>query len=691
MVPLVVALSVLAVLAVVATGALFLRASHHKREARAGAGGASRVCDIDARGATRVVGRVVALDRTLRSPVGRAKCVYYRLLIEERDGDGWRGVLDDEEAVTFAVRDATGEAVVPGKHLDVSIRAEEGGRSGSLKDLTPAQQRALRDQYPDERFSFTKGMRYEEVALELGDAVAVTGDASRPKHQTPRFRSSADEPVRVRDAGAAAAALDRAGTARTSFLLASVTGAAALGLMLTLVVLAVRMKVPTDAPEVARGGTSTEPAPNEAGQPAPKTDRPLVRQYDAEGLPIGNDYDAVMVRLNHRFQQNNFHLYQLEMWNVRALKGPGFTRGAEVFRTLRGHAGTPAVQPSVHAIPFHAWQQAMEWASKGEVPELCQMLGTERLEPRQSDLFNKLTTFKDPRCAAAVAPFLAVPARRSSAEHLLKQLDATAEPFVLPYLAANQDKDTRVAALQVVAEVGTAQSARAVEAMTRDTDLLVNHHSKIVFEKLSRKFGVEQDLLAVVAALKAGITAENAVAITDNGNKLDAAYKPNHPQRAAIFKGLVECCYAPDPKGYGKRASFLGALKWSSADDLAVLCKLLADSGGESVVFLKLKEYKDPRTADAVAAFLANPLKSAEAAEVLKAIGGPAERAVAVYALPTYPNGTAVPFATRLAAIDLLGDIGTKDCVPLLRQLTADGNVQAAANKALLKVANRVR
>lgn len=473
--------------------------------------------------------------------------------------------------------------------------------------------------------------------------------------------------------------------ARVGIIVAAALGLLAVVVAVVAVVATRKSRDPGDAPTA---GESAEAAAPDGGRP--QRGRAALGT-DAEGLPLGNDLDSILVRLNHRFRQNDFFRYQLEVGNLHRLKGPGFTRGPEVFRTLRAHAGAPASQPQVGTIPFLAWQQAMAWATKGEVPELSKMLTAERVEPRQSDLFGKLAAFKDPRCAEAVAPFLASPQRRNAAETLLKELDSTAEPFVLPYLGAGNARETRVAALQVVSAVGTKESVKYVEVMTRDPDPTVNHHAKIVFEKMSKDFGVELDLLAVVKALKDGIAAQNPAAINNADQQLTKAYRPDHPRRAEIFKGLLECCAVSDPKGYGKRAAFVGALKWSSKDDVGTLCSLLVASGGESVVFLKLKEYKDPRSAETLAAFLAVPLKTSEAAAALKEIGAEAERAVLPYAMKAAPNGAAIPFATRLAAIDLLGDIGTADSVPVLRQGTADLTVQAAANKALAKVLARAK
>jgi hypothetical protein len=472
---------------------------------------------------------------------------------------------------------------------------------------------------------------------------------------------------------------------KAGIIIAAVLGLLAVAVIAITVVATRKTRGPGDPPTAGESADGTAP---DGRRPQVGGTTPGV---DAEGLPIGNDLDSVLVRLNQRFRQNDFFRYQLEVENLRLLKKPEFARGPEVFRTLRAHAGTPAAQPQVGTIPFLAWQQAMTWATKDEVPELCKMLTVERVEPRQSDLFGKLAAFKDPRCAEAVAPFLASPQRRNAAETLLKELDSTAERFVLPYLGAGNAAETRVAALQVVSAVGTRESVKFVEPMTRDPDPTVNHHAKIVFEKMSKDFGVELDLLAVVQALKDGIVAQNPAAINDADQQLTKAYRPDHPKRAEVFKALIECCKLKDAKNNYSLGGFNPALKWSSKDDVETLCQLLVFSGGEYVVFRKLKEYKDPKSADTVAAFLTVPLKTGEAAAVLKEIGAGAERAVLPYAMRAAPNGAAIPFGTRLAAIDLLGDIGAADSVPVLRQGTADPTVQAAANKALAKVLARAK
>src|SRR5436190_16581186 len=228
-------------------------------------------------------------------------------------------------------------------------------------------------------------------------------------------------------------------------------------------VVAGRKSGDSDDTQAGTGTGPTNTAPFGGGRPGggrPGGGTPA--GVDAEGLPTGNDLDSVLVRLNRRYQQNDFFRYQLELENLRLLKSQASARRGEVFRALRGHAGTPATQPQGGTIPFAAWQTMLDWVSKDDVPELSRMLLTERIEARQSDVFRKLGEYKDPRCAEAVAPFLASERRRNEAEQLLKELDSSAEKFVLPYLAAGNAKETRVAALQVVSAVGTKESAKIV-------------------------------------------------------------------------------------------------------------------------------------------------------------------------------------------------------------------------------------
>ena len=151
----------------------------------------------------------------------------------------------------------------------------------------------------------------------------------------------------------------------------------------------------------------------------------------------------------------------------------------------------------------------------------------------------------------------------------------------------------------------------------------------------------------------------------------------------------MECCKSVGANGYGKREAYLGALKWSTHDDIEAICGLLTASDGEGVVFQKLKEYKDPRSAQSVAAFLPNFFKQQDAIAVLQAIGASAEKAVIPYAAKFAPNGVETNLGARIAIIGLLGDIGTKESIPVLKQIAQEFGLTNPATTAINKILNR--
>jgi hypothetical protein len=69
--------------------------------------GTSRITSLAA-GEVRLAGVVEADIMTLVSPLQSVRCVYYRSRIREGSGDDTRTILDEERAVGFRLRDATG-------------------------------------------------------------------------------------------------------------------------------------------------------------------------------------------------------------------------------------------------------------------------------------------------------------------------------------------------------------------------------------------------------------------------------------------------------------------------------------------------------------------------------------------------------------------------------------------------------
>jgi HEAT repeat protein len=516
------------------------------------------------------------------------------------------------------------------------------------------------------------------IAATVGACILFARSLSL-KNRT-QFDTFEDEPRTRRERREAEA---NAQGAKTNMIAAGVCGASALVLAIAIVALAVNEKSSGVSPGDEPATAANTP---EGGQPS----APLVRKFDAEGLPIGNDFDAVIHRLNVRFQQGNTFLYGLEISNLKYLKSlPGFTRSREAFLAFQAHAGTPATPPPFIGMVSDAWREMLTYITKNDVPDLCRMLTTQPVESRQTDVLRKLGEYDDPRCAATIAPFLKSDAHRYAVGQMLRKFDS--EKLVLPYLGTSYNRDVRCEAVNILAVVGTAASARAVESLTRDPDSFVRNRADVAYDALGRKFNVGRDMVAVVADLKTAMATNDGMRHLTCVRQLDAAFRTDHPQRSSVFKALLALCTFPDPKG-NTATELHHAMKWASGDDLKTVCETLVASEGSMSVFKKLEELRDVRSAETVAMFLTKPLLQTEATKVLKAIGPAAMKAVAVYAVPAYPNGAAIDLFTRWAAIDALGEMGTKECIPLLQQIgAAQLDYRDKALEAIKKIIARGR
>jgi hypothetical protein len=148
-----------------------------------------RVRDIQG-GLVRITGQVRAVTPLLSAPVTGRACVAYHLLIEEwierRGVGGWYGLLDSQDARTFAVTDESGEATIdttgptalllvfdrcgPTHQLD----ATEGAQRELLKTLLQAGGISTTG-----IFGKSKILRFAEGVLLEGERVSVGGNGLR--------------------------------------------------------------------------------------------------------------------------------------------------------------------------------------------------------------------------------------------------------------------------------------------------------------------------------------------------------------------------------------------------------------------------------------------------------------------------------------------------------------------------------
>ncbi len=93
----------------------------YRDEARVGDIATSRIASLAA-GEVRLSGTIEAAEVTLTSPLQSVPCVYYRSRITEDRSDTRRKVLDEERAVSFRIRDASGSVrVVPSGRVDWNV------------------------------------------------------------------------------------------------------------------------------------------------------------------------------------------------------------------------------------------------------------------------------------------------------------------------------------------------------------------------------------------------------------------------------------------------------------------------------------------------------------------------------------------------------------------------------------------
>ncbi len=93
----------------------------YRDEARVGDIATSRIASLAA-GEVRLSGTIEAGEVTLVSPLQSVPCVYYRSRVTEDRSDVRREVLDEERAVSFRIRDASGAVrVVPSGRVDWNV------------------------------------------------------------------------------------------------------------------------------------------------------------------------------------------------------------------------------------------------------------------------------------------------------------------------------------------------------------------------------------------------------------------------------------------------------------------------------------------------------------------------------------------------------------------------------------------
>ena len=141
-------------------------------------------------GLVKVRGRALAVGGTLRSPLSERECVYYHFQVQEEHGNVggaqsgrywyWKTVLNDAQAVPYAVDDGTGSATVRMKSAELVLRPDAIEWPGSRNGTRPELKAMLKKRYG---FStvvwlfFERTLKYRETRIHEGDILLVLGTA----------------------------------------------------------------------------------------------------------------------------------------------------------------------------------------------------------------------------------------------------------------------------------------------------------------------------------------------------------------------------------------------------------------------------------------------------------------------------------------------------------------------------------
>jgi hypothetical protein len=110
------------------------------------------------------------------------------------------------------------------------------------------------------------------------------------------------------------------------------------------------------------------------------------------------------------------------------------------------------------------------WGTPESVAALLKMLDAEPFPNTCDAVLEALAVLKDERAAEPVARRLSDPFSHDKARQTLVALGPAAEKAVVPYLT-NADRQARIEACQVLAAVGTKNSAGALQAASQDRDV----------------------------------------------------------------------------------------------------------------------------------------------------------------------------------------------------------------------------
>ncbi len=145
-----------------------------------------RISSVKENEYVKIVGKANSIDELLVSPIGKRKCVYYNIIIEENHGGNgkgrsWHPIHNEEKSTLFSV-ESSGERAI----IDVNIDSKSKmaylvkdlqHRSGTWNEAPEFLEKVLQSRGLKSKaiFGLNKTLRYQEGVIEIGEEVSVMG------------------------------------------------------------------------------------------------------------------------------------------------------------------------------------------------------------------------------------------------------------------------------------------------------------------------------------------------------------------------------------------------------------------------------------------------------------------------------------------------------------------------------------
>jgi hypothetical protein len=236
-------------------------------------------------------------------------------------------------------------------------------------------------------------------------------------------------------------------------------------------------------------------------------------------------------------------------------------------------------------------------------------------------------------------------------------------------------EDVRAGRMPGADEASTATVPPSVPRRPREESLLPNPADPEYFKKLAAM---------MISADESRTAKEQAVAVILGTRPENITDRETRQQIARNFRELANQARFDDDV----EAAVRGLVIYGGRYSAPILVEMVAGERfrAKPILFDALAALKDPAGAKAVVNMLGNFFNHDEAVRAIGKMGSVAEDAL----IEVAPSNDA---KISVAAVKLLGDVGTQKCVSLLRQAQRSTNpeVKAAAADALRKVGERQR